>query len=972
MPFLSISLSWSYSAEKIINTGAAETRLALIGNLRTVVDEADVIQGIDQATEDNLIYLKSWKRKELMEKKNIPIKTIIILMFVILMITISALIGYIVYSNWSSSIKQFITIMVKDLNDEIYHQVETFIYVPEYINQVNKSFIEDGIVDLRNVVERESYFVGVLENHSSQSIYSFSYGTEQGEYYGARRNINNVIEIMRNDVSTNGHSWYYSVNEDKTAGERVVDAGKFDPRTRDWYKAAKKTGKAVFSPIYKHFVMNDLTVSVAMPIYNKERELQGVLGSHVTLSRINNYLQEIVLDKNAYALIVEKDTGYLVANSFEMANFTFLEDGSVKRATIQEIENQAITRAREKYNIAENRSFEVENGGDRLFVNILEFKKEGLDWLILTAIPESLFLPVVIENMRLTLILAITAILLSLLIYHKVVKSYLKPIESLIETTAQFSHGDFSKRVSIMRNDEIGRISRSFNEMADTLQTLFHSLEVQVKKRTHELEEANNALKESKDQLYLILDSTAEGIYGIDKNGNCIFCNTSSLEMLGYKSHDELIGKNMHWQIHHSHRDGTPMPIEDCKIFKALKTGNGTRADDEVFWKADGTSLAVEYHSYPQFKDGELVGAVVTFLDNTERKRNEDYIKYLSYHDSLTGLYNRMFFEEEMRRLNTERSLPLSIIFGDLNGLKLTNDIFGHAAGDGLLRKTAEILKKVCREEDIIARVGGDEFAILLPKTSTQVAQKIIERIKNEFSKEPIGVIKYCMSMGYDTKVKVGKSIERTLENAEDMMYKEKMLNRKTIDSSMIHTIIETLHNFSEREKQHSINVSELCQNIGRAMKLPDPEIRKLKEAGYLHDIGKIVLDNKILKKKEKLTEEEKKEMQQHPVVGYRILNLFGETLDIAEGVLHHHEGWDGSGYPKGLKSEEIPKLARIIKVAESYDSMVNKHQYHHMSHEEALKEIEAKSGILYDPEIVKIFVQMMKDDQLPPSEKYQ
>jgi diguanylate cyclase (GGDEF)-like protein/PAS domain S-box-containing protein/putative nucleotidyltransferase with HDIG domain len=905
-----------------------------------------------------------------MEKKNISIKTIIIIMFIILMVVIFSLIGYIVYSNWLSSMNQILTIMVKDLNDEIYHQVDTFIHLPEHINQVNKSIIENGIVDLRNVVERERFFVGVLENHSSKSIYSFSYGTEQGEYYGARRNANNAIEIMRNDAGTNGHSWYYSVTEAKTAGERAVDAGKFDPRTRDWYKAAKEAGKAVFSPIYKHFVMNDLTVSAALPIYNKERGLQGVLGSHITLSRIDNYLREIVQDKNAYALIVEKDSSYLIANSFGVVNFTLLEDGGAKRTTIQEIDNQTITQAREKYNIAENRSFEVENGEDRLFVNILEFQKEGIDWLILTAIPESLFLPTVMENMRLALMLGIIAVMLSILIFFKVIKSYLKPIDSLIETTAQFSQGDFTKRVHIMRNDEIGGISRSFNEMADTLQTLFNSLEVQVRKRTQELEEANNALKESKDQLYLILDSTAEGIYGIDKQGNCIFCNASSLKMLGYKNHEELIGKNMHRQIHHSYRDGTSMSIEECKIFKALKTGEGTNVDDEVFWKADGTSIAVEYHSYPQYKNGELVGAVITFLDNTERKRNEDYIKYLSYHDSLTRLYNRMFFEEEMRRLNTERSLPLSIIFGDVNGLKLTNDIFGHAAGDDLLRKTAEILIKVCREEDIMARMGGDEFAILLPKTSAQVALKIIERIKNEFSKEPIGVIKYSISMGYDTKVKMNKSIEETMENAEDMMYKEKMLNRKIIDSSMIQTIIETLHNASEREKQHSINVSKLCQNIGRALKLPEPEIRKLKEAGYLHDVGKIVLGNEILKKNEKLTEEEKKEMQQHPVVGYRILNLFGETLDIAEGVLHHHEGWDGSGYPKGLKGEEIPKLARIIKVAESYDSMVNKHQYHHMKKEEALKEIEAKSGIIYDPEIVKIFIQMMKNHQPSPSEE--
>ena len=181
-----------------------------------------------------------------MEKKNISIKTIIIIMFIILMVVIFSLIGYIVYSNWLSSMNQILTIMVKDLNDEIYHQVDTFIHLPEHINQVNKSIIENGIVDLRNVVERERFFVGVLENHSSKSIYSFSYGTEQGEYYGARRNANNAIEIMRNDAGTNGHSWYYSVTEAKTAGERAVDAGKFDPGPGIGIKQQKKLEKQCF------------------------------------------------------------------------------------------------------------------------------------------------------------------------------------------------------------------------------------------------------------------------------------------------------------------------------------------------------------------------------------------------------------------------------------------------------------------------------------------------------------------------------------------------------------------------------------------------------------------------------------------------------------------------------------------------------------------------------------------------------
>jgi len=153
--------------------------------------------------------------------------------------------------------------------------------------------------------------------------------------------------------------------------------------------------------------------------------------------------------------------------------------------------------------------------------------------------------------------------------------------------------------------------------------------------------------------------------------------------------------------------DGSLMDEKECKIFKSLLAGRGTSVEDEVFWRSDGTQLDVAYSSYPQFRNGEIVGAVVTFTDNTERRKNQARVNYLTYHDSLTGLYNRTFFEEELKRLDREENLPLTIIFGDLNGLKLTNDVFGHTAGDELLKKSAEALKKACRKDDVIARVGG-------------------------------------------------------------------------------------------------------------------------------------------------------------------------------------------------------------------------------------------------------------------------
>ncbi len=891
------------------------------------------------------------------DSATMSIRSIVIIVFIVLLLATVSIISYIIFSNWFTSANGTIKKISEDMNKEILNQIDEFINIPVHINEANHELIEDGIVDMNNEAEREKYFVGVLRNHMGNDVYSFSYGTENGEYYGARKNKNNEIEIMRNDITTNGESWYYSITNESNADKIAVNAGKFDPRTRDWYKAAKESGLPVFSPVYKHFVMDDLTVSAAYPIYNKDKELMGVLGTHITLTRIDNYLKEIVKSKNAFALIMEINSRDLIANSFDINNFKTLKDGSVNRLTIDEIGNSAIIQAYNKYVNTNENNFIINNGKDKLYIKLTPHHKDGFDWLVVTAIPESLFITNIIENIKLTLFLTILALVISILITFKITNKFLKPIDTLIDINEKFANGDLLQRATIIRNDEIGMMSKSFNKMADTIYMLINSLESKVKERTLELEKTNNALNENREQLRLILDSAAEAIFGLDNNGNCTYCNASCLTMLGYSSQDELIGKNMHQQIHHSFRDGKPMIVEECKIFKAHSIGDGTHVDDEVFWRKDGTCFDVEYYSYPQYKDGKIIGIVVTFSDITESRKNLEHIKYLSCHDSLTGLYNRMFFDEELRRLDNISNFPISIIFGDINGLKLTNDIFGHAAGDELIKKSAEIFRKVCRESDIAARVGGDEFTILLHNTEKKDAQKIISRIKKEFAKERIVAIKGSISMGCATKTSIDDDIEVTMENAESAMYKEKTLNRKIINSDTVNTIMETLHDRSPREKTHSINVSEICENIGYKMKLSETQIKKLKEAGYYHDIGKIVLDDNILNKE--IFKEDSKEMQQHPVVGYRVLNSFEDTMDLAEAVLSHHERWDGTGYPKGLKGEEIPLLARIIAVAEYYDELTNSMNKNILSKEEAVRKIKEEIALKLDPKVTDVFIEL-------------
>lgn len=279
--------------------------------------------------------------------KSLSIRSIILLTFIILLVA-SGGIGYLVFANWLSSAKQTTESIAQDINEDIYRQIDSFLHVPEHINEVNHKIIQNGILDLADEDARDRFFVGVLSSHNSE-IYSFSYGTVSGEYYGARRNENGITEIMRNNTATGGNSWYYAVNEDMTAGELVVDAGRFDPRTRAWYQAAAETGGSVFSPVYKHFVMDDLTVSAAWPIYNEKGDLQGVLGTHLLLSGIGAYLEDIVGDYNGYAVIFEKESGELIANSQGIENYSLSADNTPKRKTIGNFENPSLQQAFEKY-----------------------------------------------------------------------------------------------------------------------------------------------------------------------------------------------------------------------------------------------------------------------------------------------------------------------------------------------------------------------------------------------------------------------------------------------------------------------------------------------------------------------------------------------------------------------------------------------------------------------------------------------
>lgn len=555
--------------------------------------------------------------------KDISIKTVILIAFIVILVVTIGTIGYITYSNWMDSIDKTIKQSADILNKQIISEIDALVLNAKSLNTVNKEFIESGIVDINNGANQELLFVKALSSFNYEEIYSFSYGTELGEYYGARRNQDNVIEIMRNNEQTGGNTYYYSINEDLTAGALVLDAGKFDSRSRPWYTEAKKTNGMVFSPIYKHFILDDLAISASIPIYNKDKQIQGVLGSHINLSRINHYLEEVVADKSGYAIIAEKESGKLIANSLNISNFKTDQDGSLLRISINEIDNRAIQESYKSYLENECDNYTVNYEDENLYIKLIEYQDKGLDWIIITVLPDGLMVVPVKYNVKIVLVLALLAICISTIVFFTLTKKYIEPIYSLIQTQEKFAKGDLLQRARIVRNDEIGLVGNSFNNMANTIYELINTLEEKVQERTSDLNLSNKALIDNKDHLELILNSTAEGIYGVDLNDNCTFINASGVSILGYDQQYELIGKNMHLLIHHSYKDGVWMPIEDCNLSKALKKGTEVHENNEVFWRKDGTCFSVEYYSHPQFLDGKIVGAVVTFTDNTDRKNME-------------------------------------------------------------------------------------------------------------------------------------------------------------------------------------------------------------------------------------------------------------------------------------------------------------------------------------------------------------
>lgn len=474
------------------------------------------------------------------------------------------------------------------------------------------------------------------------------------------------------------------------------------------------------------------------------------------------------------------------------------------------------------------------------------------------------------------------------------------------------------------------------------------------------------ALRASEEKYRLLTENTSDviWIYHVRK-AKFTYISPAILFLRGYtaeeamnESLDEMVAQEMTTKVKVSMNAN----LED---FLQNKDANVSYTSEILQTHKDGRAIWVEVstkYRYDVRGDVEIVGVSRNI---EERKKAEQEIIQLSYHDQLTGLYNRRYYEEQLRHLDVERNLPLTIIMGDVNGLKLINDSFGHVIGDELLRKVAEGIQEGCRAEDVIARLGGDEFVVILPKTDYFEAEQIIKRIRRFLTNEKVNGIDVSVSFGFDTKTHKDEKIQEILKNTEDHMYRHKLYESASIRSKTVDLIINTLYEKNHREMLHSKRVGSICEAIAEKMDFDSDDVNQIRVAGLMHDIGKIGIDENILNNTKKLNHDESVEIKRHSEIGYRILSSVNEFSEIANFVLEHHERWDGKGYPKRLKGHEISLQAGIIAVADTFDAITSERSYGEaLSEEAAVTEIRNCSGTQFDEAIARVFIEKVLEKE--------
>lgn len=367
-------------------------------------------------------------------------------------------------------------------------------------------------------------------------------------------------------------------------------------------------------------------------------------------------------------------------------------------------------------------------------------------------------------------------------------------------------------------------------------------------------------------------------------------------------------------------------------------------------------------------------------------------LKELAVKDGLTGLFNHRSFQDILGsyiRNSKKENKEVSLLFMDIDNFKNYNDVNGHQRGDWLLTRLGEVLRNTVGDLGIVTRYGGEEFAVILYNQSEDIALNLGELIRQNIQNtyfigqehQPNKHI--TLSIGVSTYPKVAKTKKELIELADNALYRAKSFDKNrveryynildeidpSIDKKSLESVANMLNNINMKDKYtygHSERVVIYAKKFATYLQMKDKDKKELLLGAYLHDIGKLEISKELLTKREKLSESEFNILRQHPTLGSDLVSSIKEFADVIPLIKYHHEKYDGTGYPSKLKGDDIPYLARILTIIDSFDAMTSKRPYNiRKDYKQAIGELEKCSGSHFDPELVYKFIEMLQNDML-------
>jgi diguanylate cyclase (GGDEF)-like protein len=325
-------------------------------------------------------------------------------------------------------------------------------------------------------------------------------------------------------------------------------------------------------------------------------------------------------------------------------------------------------------------------------------------------------------------------------------------------------------------------------------------------------------------------------------------------------------------------------------------------------------------------------------------------------------LSNRASFEQEMLRLTSVECRPLGIVVVDIDGLKLINETLGHKIGDELLVTASRILRKSFNEKNFIARIGGDEFAVLLPNTPAEELDRLSQKVRIEMDTHNVlhPDFQISLSIGYATSADNRQEPSDVFRIADHKLHRAKLRLTRNSRSDIVKSLLKTLETRNIVPEGKAERLQQLAEMMGEKLDLPQSQRQFLSRLVKFYDIGKITVSEKILLKPGNLDPDEYSEVKDHCETGFRIALTISDLAPIADYILKHHEWWNGNGYPLGLKGKDIPLESRILFILDTYDALTNDRPYRKaMTKSKALEIIRNGSGTQFDPELVKVFLKL-------------